>query len=49
MRQLGYREQAGQVVPSVTRQLSPRTVVCLCNFQDLLELPVTSAGSHRPG
>jgi len=43
------REQAGLVGLSVTRQRSLRTVVRLYSFQDLLELPIASGLSHRPG
>lgn len=49
MRQLHYWEQVGLVVPSITRQISPRNTVRLYNFQDLLELLAVAELRHRPG
>ena len=49
MRQLHYWEQVGLVVPSITRQISPRNTVRLYSFQDLLELLAVAELRHRPG
>jgi DNA-binding transcriptional MerR regulator len=49
MRQLRYWEQIGLVVPSVREQISPRNVIRLYSFQDLLELLVAAQLRHRPG
>jgi DNA-binding transcriptional MerR regulator len=49
MRQLRYWEQVGLVVPSVREQISPRNIVRLYTFQDLLELLVAAELRHRPG
>jgi DNA-binding transcriptional MerR regulator len=48
-RQLRYWEKIGLVVPSIRRQLSPRNIVRLYTFQDLLELLVAAELRHRPG
>jgi DNA-binding transcriptional MerR regulator len=49
MRQLHYWEQVGLVIPSITRQISPRNTVRLYTFQDLLELLAVAELRHRPG
>jgi DNA-binding transcriptional MerR regulator len=49
MRQLRYWDHVGLVVPSIRRQLSPRTIVRLYSFQDLLELLVAAELRHQPG
>ncbi len=47
MRQLHYWEESGLVIPSIRRQISPRNVVRLYSFQDLLELLVAAELRHR--
>lgn len=49
MKQLRHWEKTGLVVPSVRQQISPRNVVRLYSFQDLLELMVAAELRHRPG
>jgi uncharacterized protein (DUF433 family) len=49
MRQLRYWESIGLVVPSIRQQLSPRNIVRLYGFQELLELMVAAELRHRPG
>jgi uncharacterized protein (DUF433 family) len=49
MKQLRYWEQIGMVVPSIKHQISPRNIVRLYSFQDLLELLVAAELRHRPG
>lgn len=49
MRQLRYWEQIGLVTPSIKRRLSPRNIVRLYGFQDLIELLVAAELRHRPG
>jgi uncharacterized protein (DUF433 family)/DNA-binding transcriptional MerR regulator len=49
MRQLRYWEQIGMVVPSVRQEISPRNIVRLYSFQDLLELLVAAELRRRPG
>lgn len=47
--QLRYWERIGLVVPSIRRQISPRNVVRLYSFEDMLELLVAAELRHRPG
>jgi DNA-binding transcriptional MerR regulator len=42
MHRLRYWEQAGLIVPSIKRRLSPHNTVRLYSFQDLLALLVVS-------
>ena len=49
MKQLPHWEKTGLVVPSIRRQISPRNIVRLYSFQDLLELLVAAELRHRPG
>ena len=49
MKQLPHWEKTGLVVPSIMRQISPRNIVRLYSFQDLLELLVVAELRHRPG
>ena len=49
MKQLRHWEQTGLVVPSVRQEISPRNIVRLYSFQDLLELLVAAELRHRPG
>ncbi|MGH3200379.1 MAG: DUF433 domain-containing protein [Streptosporangiaceae bacterium] len=49
MKQLRHWEKTGLVVPSIRRQISPRNIVRLYSFQDLLELLVAAELRHRPG
>jgi uncharacterized protein (DUF433 family) len=49
MNQLRYWEKSGLVVPSIRQQISPRNIVRLYGFQDLLELLVAAELRHRPG
>jgi uncharacterized protein (DUF433 family) len=47
MRQLHYWESKGLVVPSIRREISPRNIVRLYNYQDLLALLVASELRNR--
>jgi len=49
MRQLRYWEQIRLVCPSIRQQLSPRNIVRLYTFQDLLQLLVAAELRHKPG
>jgi DNA-binding transcriptional MerR regulator len=49
MHQLRYWEQIGLIVPSVRRVISPRNIVRLYSFQDLLQLLVAAELRKRPG
>ena len=49
MRQLRYWDQIHLVSPSIKRRLSPRNIVRLYSFQDLLELLVAAELRHKPG
>lgn len=49
MKQLRHWEKTRLVCPSVRQEISPRNIVRLYSFQDLVELLVVAELRHRPG
>jgi uncharacterized protein (DUF433 family)/DNA-binding transcriptional MerR regulator len=49
MGKLRYWERIGLVVPSIRQQISPRNIVRLYSYQDLVELLVAAELRDRPG